>query len=484
MPVGIAAIAALSLLAPFEPLYDPWAWLVWGRELAALELDTGAGPSWKPLPVLVTTLLSPAGGAAPELWLFVARTGWLAAVALAYRLAWRLMFPVRVATGLASRFASGRVRLARNLAGALAAIGLALLFDPFTAWTRQFAGGLTEPLLVALVLGAVDRGLSDRRGQALGLGFAAALLRPETWPLLAIYAVWAWRGPPRLRRWIVAGAVALPALWLVPDLLGSGDALTGAERAREATGGAVHETMEALCRAIQMPPAALWAGAAVCVVSAWRHAEREPLVLAGGAAAWMVIVAVLAGAGYAGLPRFAAPAAAVVCVLGAVGLVRAVAAIDGMRASNRARRPAIALVGLLVAGLAVQAAIRLGEIPGELDRARAYANSVEDLEGAAGAVGDDRIDACPPPTVTDYLFLPQLAWTLDLPLTGIEVAVQRVPAAGIAFAGRVASPAARALDEAGTPIARSGEWTAYEVSCPAASGASGIPIALVAGASR
>ena len=86
--------------------------------------------------------------------------------------------------------------------------------------------------------------------------------------------------------------------------------------------------------------------------------------------------------------------------------------------------------------------------------------------------------------MTDYLFVPQLAWTLDLPLTGIEVAVQRVPAAGIAFAGRVASPATRALDEAGTPIARSGEWTAYEVSCPAASGASGIPIALVAGASR
>ena len=83
----------------------------------------------------------------------------------------------------------------------------------------------------------------------------------------------------------------------------------------------------------------------------------------------MAIVAVLAGAGYAGLPRFAAPAAAVVCVLGAVGLVRAVAAIDGMRASDRARRPAIALVGLLLAGLAVQAAIGLAEIPGELDRA-------------------------------------------------------------------------------------------------------------------
>ena len=40
---------------------------------------------------------------------------------------------------------------------------------------------------MALVLGAVDRGLSRRHGQALALGFAAALLRPEAWPLLLAY---------------------------------------------------------------------------------------------------------------------------------------------------------------------------------------------------------------------------------------------------------------------------------------------------------
>jgi hypothetical protein len=45
--VGWAVLlASLSLLAPSQPGYDAWAWLVWGREAAALELDTVAGPAW------------------------------------------------------------------------------------------------------------------------------------------------------------------------------------------------------------------------------------------------------------------------------------------------------------------------------------------------------------------------------------------------------------------------------------------------------
>ncbi|MQA76341.1 MAG: hypothetical protein GEU88_18775, partial [Solirubrobacterales bacterium] len=92
-PAAILVLAAVSLLAPFALVYDPWAWLVWGREVVDLDLDTGAGPSWKPLPVLVTTLLSPAGDAAPALWMLIARAGWLAAIALAWRLAARLALP-------------------------------------------------------------------------------------------------------------------------------------------------------------------------------------------------------------------------------------------------------------------------------------------------------------------------------------------------------------------------------------------------------
>jgi hypothetical protein len=79
------ALASLSLLLLSEPSYDPWAWLVWGRELAQLELDTSGGPSWKPLPVALLALASPLGGLAVSLWMVVARGGALLAPALAAR---------------------------------------------------------------------------------------------------------------------------------------------------------------------------------------------------------------------------------------------------------------------------------------------------------------------------------------------------------------------------------------------------------------
>jgi hypothetical protein len=467
VPAAVAALAAASLLAPFAPLYDPWAWLVWGREIAGLDLDTEAGPSWKPLAAMIAALLAPAGDAAPSLWLFVARAGWLAAAALAYRLAWRLMFPARTATAVATRFAPRRVRLARNLAGALAALGVVLLADPFTPWMHQFAGGLSEPLLVALVLGAVDRELSGHRGQALALGFAAALLRPEVWPFLLAYGVWLRRREPRLRRWLAAAAIALPALWLVPDLIGSGSLFTGAERAREATGAPLPEALESLGRSFELPLAGLWAGAVAAVVSARQHDEREILGLAAGAAAWVALVAALAAAGFAGLPRFAAPAAAIACVLGGVGLVRLLAAIDGMRLADPRRRPAIALAGVVVAALAVQATIRAADVPAQVEEASEYARGIDELSALADAADHETLTSCRPLTTTDFLTVPPLAWDLELAMARIAVRTETAPDAGVAIISfQEASPARTAIEGRGRPLAERGRWAAYVISCP------------------
>ncbi|MDP8967924.1 MAG: hypothetical protein M3N04_04925, partial [Actinomycetota bacterium] len=68
------AVAAATTAVAGEPVYDSWAWLVWGRELAAFDLDTSSGPSWKPLAVFVTALLSLGGSAAPALWLVLVQT--------------------------------------------------------------------------------------------------------------------------------------------------------------------------------------------------------------------------------------------------------------------------------------------------------------------------------------------------------------------------------------------------------------------------
>ena len=54
-------LGAASLALPATLGYDAWAWTVWGRQLAHLDLATTAGPSFKPLPVLVLAPLSVLG---------------------------------------------------------------------------------------------------------------------------------------------------------------------------------------------------------------------------------------------------------------------------------------------------------------------------------------------------------------------------------------------------------------------------------------
>src|ERR687884_2231506 len=63
------AVSLLSLLvvAP-APSYDPWSWLLWGREVTGGALSTVDGPAFKPLPVAVCALLAPLGGGAPGAW--------------------------------------------------------------------------------------------------------------------------------------------------------------------------------------------------------------------------------------------------------------------------------------------------------------------------------------------------------------------------------------------------------------------------------
>src|SRR3954469_16226557 len=180
---GLAAVAAvclalglLSLVGPSSPTYDPWAWLIWGREMLHLNLDTRFGPSWKPLPVVLTTAFALVPGAAPALWVAVARAGGLAALAFAFRVA---------------------RALGGGVAGGLLAAGCLLVSTDFV---RFAAVGDSEGLLVALRLAALELRLASRRRAALWAGFGAALLRPESWPFVGLYALWLPRREAPLRR--------------------------------------------------------------------------------------------------------------------------------------------------------------------------------------------------------------------------------------------------------------------------------------------
>jgi hypothetical protein len=430
---GCALLAAISLLAPIAPLYDPWAWLVWGRELTGLELDTSAGPSWKPLPVLITAPLSAFGDAAPDLWLLVARAAWLAVPVLAFRLAVRL-----------EGSGGGRALIA----GAGAAIGVLLLADEFTSWIRQGAGGLVEPMLAAVVLGAIEAGLARRTRLALALAFAACLLRPEAWPFALLYV---WREARGGRVSVAAGllgAAAVAALWFVPDLVGAGNALEGAGRAR----GADNSPLEVLGWAAEMPLAALWAGVAVALWP-WRgRLGLDARWLAAGAGAWIALVALMAAAGYAGLPRFMAPAVVVLCAVGAAGLVR------GVLSARRWAVLAAVVVGL---GFCVQASFRAAEVPGELELIRDDSAVADELADLAASERQAFV-GCGGLWTSVFLAQTQLAWELERSIDEIVTTSLVPPPDGRLVVGPATTPALAArMRGMGSPLAAGGGWEVF-----------------------
>jgi hypothetical protein len=442
--LACVAGAALSLLGPDQPTYDPWAWIIWGRETLHLDLVTSNGPSWKPLPWLFTTPFALFGDAAPQLWVVVARAGGLLAFAMAYRLAARLAGPV---------------------AGVIAVVALFLAEE----FVRNFALANSEGLLVALCLLAVERHLDHRRRDAFLLLVAAALLRPEVWPFWALYGLWmvagAWRErPPRAELALLGGsAVALAVLWFVPEYLGSGDFLRAAARARQANPDSAAYAkvpfLEVFRRSYFVLAPPVYAGALIAIggaLVAWRRGRGGGLrlTLAAAATALMVVVAAMTQAGFAGNLRYVALPASVVCVLAGVGWV------DAVRWAGR--RHVLAGAALAIAVLAV-AAPRLRSdwdaFRGTWDQVERDAVGDRDLPAAIAAAGGAAAIRRCPPVYTGPFHTPAVAWALKLHLD--EVRIFPIPP-GTVIAGRRSW---LAHDPRFNPVARSRQWRVLRL-CP------------------
>ena len=372
---GAVALAALSLLAPYALAFDPLAWLVWGRETTRLALDTSSGPSWKPFPVLFTTPLTVFGGAAPALWLVVARAGGLLAVAGTYALA---------------------ARLGGRWAGIAGAAAMAL--SPW--WLFNTALGNSEGLLAAAVVWAVLAHVAGHRRAALALATAAALMRPEVWPFLAAYGLWLWRDE---RRAVIAVAVIVPLLWFGPDVIGAGGALDASHTAR---GGASPES----AKNASIPALAVLADMAdvltlpALVAAVIAVVAGGPLArwIAAAAAGWIVVVAAMTLAGYAGNPRYLVAAAALGAALAGAGAVRAAGAVGA----------AI----LVVAVFATTVGTLRDQVSDLADRADS-ANAFDGVIAAAG--GRDPLVRCAR-IRTSASARTLVAWRLDLPLREID----------------------------------------------------------------
>jgi hypothetical protein len=406
---GCFALAALSLILPSPPGKDPWAWIIWGREVAHFDLDTMSGSSWKPLPVLLTTPFSVFGDAAPQLWILVVRAGALLAVLFAFRVA---------------------SRLAGTAAGVAAAVCVA-----FAAWPRYVAQGNVEPLSAALVLGAVDRHLNGHRHQAVALGALAALGRPELWPFVALYSLFIFFRKGTRKPVVIALLLIVPVLWLGGDYWGSGDAFHGSKRAAGTKDRAKKREQRLVekARAEGKPPPRLRAessaishtvgGARHLLIfpayiaalvglgfAIWRR-QREALVLAAAAAALFAIVALMALLGYGGSPRFLFPAVGLVGVLAGVGVGSLLKAVGGgVRAGL--------VAALVLAASAPFIVDRADEFSAEGKLVQTRSDLQDDLHTVIQRAGRERVLAVGQPN-TPGEFAHQLAWELGIHLEAV-----------------------------------------------------------------
>jgi hypothetical protein len=400
--LAVLALTALTFIAPSAPTYDPWAWIIWGREILHLDLSTVDGPSWKPLPVLLTTPFALFGSLAPDLWLFVARAGAIAGVVMAFRVARRL----------------GGIP-----AGAAAAAAYAI-----APWTiRNAAMGNSEGLLVALALAAIDRHLAGRLRQAFLFGVGAALLRPEVWPFLGLYGLWLFWSEPATRRVVAVGFAALPALWLLPELWGSGDLLRAAHRAQNPRANSVAFSEDPIGEVVRqfgtMLTPALWVGLGALALllllgrAPGRREQRIAIALALAVAVLVGEVALMTNDGFSGNTRYMILPAALVCVLagGGIGwLVRALPA--------RVMGGGLVIAAVTVAAAAGFAAPSVNRLDAVRDSIDYQARLTDGLTGAvAQAGGRERLLACGTP-YTGAFQVPVVAWHLNLHITAVRSA--------------------------------------------------------------
>jgi hypothetical protein len=409
--VGVFVLAAGSLLVfPRSIAYDPWSWVIWGREVAHLNLDTArAATAVKPLPIFVTTVLAPTGSLAPVLWLVVARAGALLSLALAFRL--------------------GR-RLGGVGAGIIAAVGLAACNQVIS---YLFMTGMSEPMAAAAFLAAADNALQSRRRSTLGCLAAAGLLRPEAWFFLIGYCAWLGLRASLPRRVVLAAiAIVIPSSWFVIDWFGSGHLFRSAGPASHQSQGGPLLTREPGLATVREtwhlasgPIIVLFLlGLAVALLRWRRNGRAGPSLWLGLAAlGWLAIAAAMAQARVAtGANRYLLPAAALACVMAGVFVADCARALIRLRPDSRA--PVVAVVlGVLALGACfiprvvyVHTQVRHGIVTGH--RLTHLADSLPNAIRLAG--GRDAIIGCGPVS-TQAFQVPLVAWKLRLPVGTVTI---------------------------------------------------------------
>ena len=364
LPVALSALVALLFAGHAFVNYDTAYALLWGDDLAhgrTPDLELPLAPTPHPLANLAGMVLEP-GGAELLAFLWLGITGFLV-----FRLAQEWF----------------------GTAAGVVALLLLLTREPLLSFGLR---AYVDVPYLALVLGALLLEVKKPRAgwPVLALLTLAGLLRPEAWLFAFAYVVW-------LREWrLLPLAGAAPALWILHDLLITGDplwSLTGTQENADELGrktGLDDLPLYGPRRLGEILREPVLVAAAAGAWLAWRRRVLEPLVALALA---LAAFGILAAAGLPIITRYTLLAAALCCALA-----------GGAFAEGLRDRRWLPVTGALVVLLVVFA-------PGQFDRLDRLERSLGIQEKILADLDDLPADAlrCEPLAVTNRRPVPHLA---------------------------------------------------------------------------
>ncbi|MBV8219853.1 MAG: hypothetical protein JO325_15425 [Solirubrobacterales bacterium] len=370
--VVLLVVSTLIVLwAKTRPGFDPFGWLVWGRQTVAGNLNTNAAPSWKPLPYLFTAPFGLFGHYQLWLWMITSLAVSLAGAVFAGRIAYRL-------TARDSSDERWPAYVAAVFAG-LALLGL-------SSYWHYMLSSQSDPMIVTLCLAAIDCHLSGRYRWAYTAGALAALGRPEVWLFLGLYTIWAWLRVPSMRWLIVVEVVLVILLWFgIPALtsrtpfVAASNALGSGRRLRS------DRVFGTIGRFLDLNTTVLELVALGAVALALVRRDRVTLALAAGICAWVIVEIAFSLHGWPGLGRYMFEPAGVLVALAGAGIGALL--VEGRRISRVAAWTGIALAAVIVLALVPPAVSRARSEHRDIRGQRVRTAQIGKLTGVIARLG-------------------------------------------------------------------------------------------------
>jgi hypothetical protein len=423
---GLLALGALVVLAVFVlvrtyPNYDTYYSLVWGKELSHGQLpdyDVLRSPTPHPGATLVAWALAPFATAGDRILVLASLFGLLGFYVVTFLFCERLLGRVIALVAVAVMLTRTDMQL----------LALRAMFDlPF--YLLIFTAALLElrrprcgwPVLALLAL--------------------AGLLRPEAWVLSGVY--WLWLAPalPRARL-LGYGAIvaAAPVIWLLSDLIVTGEPLYSLTSTRDVAGEFGRN--RGLIDAIEHIPTyaggnqrvvTVVVGGLGLLLAVYILRRRAALPLALGVLGTGTFL-IIAAAGLSVIPRYMTVPSLLLSFCVAVALA-------GWRLIDpgRARNVAIGIAIFSLAVIGWRAPYYARDFSRLADQARFVESQHEDL---FAAIDSPRVvpllQNCSPITVPTHSAIPVIRYATGLPKEALQatIAQRHAPRAGLLLVGR------------------------------------------------